>query len=110
RQLPRGFLGALAPLHAQHVSVGAERLRHARTEAVGLDDEADECRQVVDAVALAEGAERFLPGAAVAELARDLRELFTERIVHRRALFADARDRRREAETGLEADDHEVEA
>ena len=53
-----------------------------RAEAVGLDDEADEGLQVLDAVAVAEGAQRILARATVAQLARDLLELVAERVVH----------------------------
>src|SRR5262249_60154185 len=71
-QLAGRLLGALAALRPQQISMSPQRLRHAGTELVALDDEADEGLQVVGAVASTEPAERVGARPPVAQLERHL--------------------------------------
>src|SRR5438876_6926736 len=83
--------------------------KNARAEPIALDDEARKRLQVLDAVAVAQPAERDLARPAAAQLEGDLRELPAEGVVYAGPLLADAGDGCIEAEAGLEAGDHEVE-
>src|SRR5207249_10372628 len=98
RQLAGRLLRALPPLCAQQVGVRAQRLCHARTEPVALDDETGQRLQVLDAVAVAQPAERVLARPAAAQLEGDLRELAAEGVLHAGPLLANARDGGVEAE------------
>src|SRR5262249_15256967 len=84
-------------------------LRHAGTELVALDDQADERLQVVGAVARTETAERVGTRSPVAQLERHLGELVSENIGDGRTLLAHPLDRRVESEARLETYHHEVE-
>src|SRR6266516_6407763 len=109
RQLAGALFRTLPALGAQQVGMRAQRLRHARAEPIALDDEARKRLQVLDAVAVAQPAERVLARPAAAQLEGDLRELPAEGVVYAGPLLADAGDGCIEAEAGLEAGDHEVE-
>src|SRR5438552_16704749 len=109
RQLAGCLLRPLPPLGAQQVGVRAQRLRHARAEPIALDDEARQRLQVLDAVAVAQPAERVLARPPAAQLERDLRELPAEGVLPAGPLLADAGDGGVEARAGLQAGDLEVE-
>src|SRR5437667_11286300 len=107
RQLAGCLLRPLPPLGAQQVGVRAQRLRHARAEPIALDDETGKRLQVLDAVAVAQPAERVLARPAAAQLEGDLRELPADGVRYAGPPLADAADGCIEAEAGLEAGDTE---
>src|SRR5688572_12505220 len=71
RQLAGELLGALGSLRTHRVRVNAQRLAHARSEAVGLDEQRDEALHLGDVAAPAEVGERLGTRESGAKLERD---------------------------------------
>ena len=107
--LGRRFFSALPALGAQRLGVHAQRLRDAGAELVGLNQHRDERRDIVDAGAVGEIAQRVGARLAGAQLEVDQPQLVGQILVRERQLFADALQRLVEAEARFDADHEQVE-
>jgi hypothetical protein len=108
-RLGRRFFGALAALGAQRLGVDAQRLRHARSELVGLDQHRDERRDVVDSGPPGEVVQRLATGGAGPELEVDESELIAQVLVSERQLFGHALKGLIEPKARFHAHDEQIE-
>src|ERR1700691_320616 len=102
------LFGPLTAGGAQRVGVHAQSLSHARAEAVGLDERADERANVIDAGAVDEIAEGFSTGLASAHLEIDEVTFVAEIGRGVMQVLADTHQGLVERQSGLDADYGEV--